>query len=137
MLLWRGNRKVQSAKTERSVNSWKSWKLDGVPQKPHKIKRTTHNLRIIKCRALSLLGDAKEDDRNKTSGKDDANETGSVEASSPWAAALAQQREWDSTWAGQVVKMTTNPVADWILPIKFVELRKNAAASPRSSSVQF
>src|SRR5262245_34364849 len=41
---------------------------------------------------------------------------------SPWAAALNKLREWDAAWAGQAVKMTSNPVSEGALPNKFVEL---------------
>lgn len=47
---------------------------------------------------------------------------GSDRAASPWVAALNKLREWDPVWAGQAVKMTTNPLAEGVLPTKFIEL---------------
>ena len=55
-------------------------------------------------------------------GEETAKDTGSGQVASPWAAALDKLREWDAVWAGQAVKMTTNPVADGVLPTKFIEL---------------
>ena len=51
-----------------------------------------------------------------------AKDTGSGQAASSWVAALNKLREWDGVWAGQAVKMTTNPSADGVLPTKFIEL---------------
>ena len=55
-------------------------------------------------------------------GEETARDAGIGEATSPWVAALNKLREWDFVWAGQAVKMTTNPVAEGVLPTKFVEL---------------
>src|SRR5499433_1296824 len=55
-------------------------------------------------------------------GEKTAKDPGSNQAASPWLAALNKLREWDADWAGQAVKMTTNPLADGVLPTKFVEL---------------
>ena len=55
-------------------------------------------------------------------GEETAKDTGSGQAASPWAAALDKLREWDPVWAGQAVTMTTNPLADGVLPTKFIEL---------------
>jgi alkylhydroperoxidase/carboxymuconolactone decarboxylase family protein YurZ len=48
--------------------------------------------------------------------KEQTRETG------PWAAALAQIREWDPAWADACEKMTTNPWSSAVLPRKTVEL---------------
>jgi len=47
---------------------------------------------------------------------------GSDQEASPWAAALSKLREWDPMWAERVVKITTNPLTDGVLPAKFIEL---------------
>ena len=57
---------------------------------------------------------AKSEETAKTPGSD--------QTASSWVAALNKLREWDPVWAGQAVKMTTNPSADGILPTKFIEL---------------
>jgi len=55
-------------------------------------------------------------------GEETAKAPGSDQAASPWAAALSKLREWDPAWAEQVVKMTTNPWTEGVLPTKFIEL---------------
>ena len=57
---------------------------------------------------------AKSEETAKTPGSD--------QTASSWVAALNKLREWDPVWAGQAIKMTTNPSADGILPTKFIEL---------------
>lgn len=47
---------------------------------------------------------------------------GSEQAESHWVAALNRLREWDAVWAEQAVKLTRNPLADEVLPTKFIEL---------------
>jgi len=55
-------------------------------------------------------------------GEEAVKDTGSVQQASPWSAALDQLQEWDPAWTGQAVKLTTNPLADGVLPAKFIEL---------------
>src|SRR5215470_18470713 len=55
-------------------------------------------------------------------GEDTAKAPGSDQAAGPWVAALSKLREWDPVWAGQAVKMTTNPLSEGVLPTKFIEL---------------
>jgi alkylhydroperoxidase/carboxymuconolactone decarboxylase family protein YurZ len=43
-------------------------------------------------------------------------------AASPWETALDKLREWDTAWAGQAMKMTTNSLIEGTLPTKFIEL---------------
>ena len=51
-----------------------------------------------------------------------AKATGTEQATSPWDAALGQLREWEPAWAGQCVKLTTNPWTEGVLSAKFIEL---------------
>jgi alkylhydroperoxidase/carboxymuconolactone decarboxylase family protein YurZ len=44
------------------------------------------------------------------------------QATSPWDMALDKLGEWDTTWAGQAVKMTKNSLVEGTLPTKFIEL---------------
>src|SRR5262249_40008462 len=57
-----------------------------------------------------------------TTGEETAKDKGSGQAASSWVAALNKLREWDAVWAGQAVKVTTNPSAHGALPTKFIEL---------------
>ena len=45
-----------------------------------------------------------------------------VRQSGPWDAALSKLLEWDPTWTGTCVKMTTNPWVQEVLSRKLIEL---------------
>jgi alkylhydroperoxidase/carboxymuconolactone decarboxylase family protein YurZ len=60
--------------------------------------------------------------KNMATGEETAKAPGSDQAASPWAAALSKLRQWDPSWAERVVKITTNPWTDGVLPAKFIEL---------------
>src|SRR5262245_66559687 len=45
-----------------------------------------------------------------------------IRGTGPWGQAIAQLRQWDSSWADTCAKMTTNPWTNRVLPRKFVEL---------------
>jgi alkylhydroperoxidase/carboxymuconolactone decarboxylase family protein YurZ len=47
---------------------------------------------------------------------------GSSRQSGPWDAALSKLLEWDPTWTGTCVKMTTNPWVQEVLSRKLIEL---------------
>jgi alkylhydroperoxidase/carboxymuconolactone decarboxylase family protein YurZ len=51
-----------------------------------------------------------------------AKASGGSQPESPWVAALNQLHEWDPGWAELVLKITTNPWTDGVLPVKFIEL---------------
>jgi alkylhydroperoxidase/carboxymuconolactone decarboxylase family protein YurZ len=74
--------------------------------------------------------------KNMATGEETAKAPGSDQAASPWAAALSKLREWDPAWAERVVKITTNPWTDGVLPAKFIELVSvglNANLSPNGT----
>jgi alkylhydroperoxidase/carboxymuconolactone decarboxylase family protein YurZ len=64
----------------------------------------------------------KKEGENMAKSEETAKTPGSDQTASSWVAALNKLREWDPVWAGQAVKITTNPSADGILPTKFIEL---------------